>query len=692
MRTPKGWTYAGVHAGIKAVRRDLALFASEAPCVAAALLTQNKAKAAPIVDLAPRLPGEGFRALVINSGNANALTGEAGVADVRALNAGFAGALGVQADQVISTSTGVIGVRLPAAKLIAAAPRAIEALRSGIEAAAEAILTTDTRPKLAHRVVRVGGRDVTIAACAKGSGMIAPQPATMLAVLPTDAPILLHDLQAILARATAGTFGDLVIDGETSTNDAVFALANGLAGGAPLEGRELHAFADATHELCEELARSIAEDGEGATKSIEVLVDAAADGESARELAHAVAGSILVKTAVFGADPNWGRVLAAMGARAAARDLAFDPARATVRIQGVTVFAKGEPIAFDPPSLKARMREPRVRIDVDLGLGAHQGRGLGCDLSYDYVKINADYTSLITASAEGVVTKDDRLTNYTPGFKRALLVEALSYIAKFAGKRAVVCVRGDALVKDSLKATFAADINLLDAAGLLPIVVHGGGEEITRTLEKLGASRREIVRSEGGPLGHEVGEADPKMVEMVLTGRVSNELVSLLNQEQARAVGISGKDGGLLRAKRSEGRHGEIVSVDVTLLELLLGKEYVPVISPIGLGDDGEGYSLDTHAAAAEIAVALKADKLILIADAPGILQEGELISEMTAAQLSEKIAQGIVVGGMLELAHSALRAIAGGVARVHVVDGRVPHGVIAELFTDRGVGTLITP
>lgn len=684
MRTPKGWTYAGVHAGIKAVRRDLALFSSEAPCVAAALLTQNKAKAAPIVDLAPRLPGEGFRALVINSGNANALTGDAGLADVRAMNAGFAAALGVSTEQVISTSTGVIGVRLPAAKLVAAAPRAIEALRAGIEAAAEAILTTDTRPKLAHRVVRVGGRDVTIAACAKGSGMIAPQLATMLAVLTTDAPILLHDLQALLARATAGTFGDLVIDGETSTNDAVFALANGLAGGAPLEGGDLRAFADATQDLCEELARSIAEDGEGATKSIEVLVEAAADAASARELAHAVAGSILVKTAIFGADPNWGRVLAAMGARAAARDLAFDPARAAVRIQGVTVFAQGEPVAFDPPALKARMREPRVRIDVDLGLGVHHGRGLGCDLSYDYVKINADYTALITASAEGVVTKDDRLTNYTPGFKRALLVEALSYISKFAGKRAVVCVRGDALVKDSLKATFAADINLLDAAGLLPIVVHGGGEEITRTLEKLGASPGNLVG--------EVGEADPKMVEMVLTGRVSNELVSLLNQEQARAVGISGKDGGLLRARRTDGRHGEIVSVDVTLLELLLGKEYVPVISPIGLGDDGEGQSLDTHAAAAEIAVALKADKLILIADAPGILQDGELISEMTAAQLSEKMAQGIVVGGMLGLAESALRAIAGGVARVHVVDGRVPHGVIAELFTDRGVGTLITP
>jgi acetylglutamate kinase len=684
VRTPRGFGYAGVHAGIKAIRRDLALFVSEEPCVVATLLTQNKSKAAPILDLAPRLPGQGFRALVVNSGNANALTGRAGVEDVRAVNAGFAAALDVRPDQVLSTSTGVIGVRLPAHKLVAAAPKAVESLRGGIEAAAEAILTTDTRPKIGGRVVRLRGRDVVIAACAKGSGMIAPQLATMLAVFTTDAPIALHDLQACLSRATDATFADLVIDGETSTNDAVFAMANGMAGGPPLEGEELAAFSDALEDLADELSRTIAEDGEGATKTIEVLVRGADSSRAARELAHSVAGSILVKTAIFGADPNWGRVLASMGARAAARDLGFEPARCSVGLQGVTVFAQGEPIAFDGPALRARLREPRVRIDVDLGLGEHQGRALGCDLSYDYVKINADYTALITATAEGVVTKDDRLTNYTPGFKRALLVEALSYIAKFAGKRAVLCVRGDALVKDSLKATFAADVNLLDAAGLLPIVVHGGGEEITRTLERLGASPRQFV--------DELGEAEPKMVEMVLTGRVSNELVSLLNQDQARAVSISGKDGGLLRARRSELRRGAIASVDATLLELLLGKEYVPVISPIGLGDDGEGYSLDTHAAAAAVAVATKAEKLIYLADAPGILEHGELISELTAAELSRKIEAGVVSGGMLALARSALAAIEGGVTRVHVVDGRVPHSVIAELFTDRGVGTLVTP
>ncbi len=682
MRTPRGWTYAGVHAGIKAVRKDLALLVSEAPCVGAALLTQNKARAAPIVDLAARLPGEGFRALVMNSGNANALTGAEGLEDVAAINAGYAKALGLPKESVISTSTGVIGVRLPAQKLVDAAARAAGGLGAIVEGAAEAIMTTDTRPKIAHRVIALGGKDVVIAAIGKGSGMVAPQLATMMAIVTTDAAIALDALQDVLRAASDRTFADLVIDNETSTNDAVIALANGMAGNVVIErgAPELAVFAEAIESIFAELAQAIAEDGEGATKTIEVRVTGAPSDEIARDLAHAVAGSILVKTAAFGADPNWGRVLATLGARAASRGYAIDPIVARAAIQGVVVY-DGKPANFDATGLRARMREPRVLIAVDLNAGSGNGRALGCDLSYDYVKINADYAATITASAEGVVTRDDRLTNYTPGFKRALLVEALSYISRFATKRAVVCVRGDALVKDALKATFAADINLLDAAGLLPVVVHGGGPEITRTLERMGISPNAVIE-----------QHDSTMVEMVLDGRVNADLVSLLNGGAARAVGISGKDGGLLRARRVEGARGEIVSVDATLLELLLGKEYIPVISPMGLGEDGGNLHLETHAAAAAIAIAIKAEKLIMLADAPGILEHGELISELTAEQLAAKIDSGVVSGGMLALAKSGLRAIEGGVARVHVVDGRVPHGVIAELFTDRGVGTLVTP
>ncbi len=683
MKTPRGWTYAGVHAGIKAVRKDLALFASEAPCTAAGLFTINKAKAAPIVDAEARLPASGMRGLVINSANANALTGAAGVGDARAVQAAVARALGVGADTVLSASTGVIGVRLPVDKLADAAPKLVAALRQGMEAAAEAIMTTDTRPKLAGRVLRVGGAEVTIAACGKGSGMIAPSLATMIAVVTTDLRIDEVTLRDVIARAADETFHDLVIDGEMSTNDCVFAFANGLAENAPLAGDDLAAFEASITEIFAELTRAIAEDGEGATKVIEVTIDGAPDRAMARDLARTVVGSTLVKAAVFGADANWGRVLAAIGARAGARELPIDPHRATVTMQDVVVYTNERPTPFDAAGLRAKMRQPVVRITVDLACGDGSARALGCDLSYDYVKINADYAAQITASPEGTVTKDGRLGNYTPGFKRALLVEALSYIGKFAGRRAVVCARGEALVKESLKASLAADINLLDAAGLLPVVVHGGGPEIARTLDRLGLRPSDLV-----------GGDDHGLVEMVLSGRVNGELVSALNAESARAVGLSGKDAGLLRAKRIDRDHrlGEITHVDASLLELLLGKEYIPVISPIGMGDDGEGYHLDTHAVAAETAIAIKADKLIVLADAPGILQSGELLSELTASELRTKIAEGVVSGGMLALANSVLRALEGGVPRVHVVDGRVPHGIIAELFTDRGVGTLVLP
>jgi acetylglutamate kinase len=248
------------------------------------------------------------------------------------------------------------------------------------------------------------------------------------------------------------------------------------------------------------------------------------------------------------------------------------------------------------------------------------------------------------------------------------------------------------MVKDSLKASFANDINLLRSAGLLPIVVHGGGPEITDTMEKLGHGKSEFV--DGVRV---TGTEDVKIVEMVLTGKINTELVSLLNQQSAHAVGVSGKDAGLLRARklageggRDLGMVGEITSVNHELLKMLLGKKYVPVVSPVGLGEDGEGYNINADAAAAEIAVAVKAEKLIYLTDVAGILENGELVSEIGAGQLRKKIADGVIKGGMVAKAKSILRAIDGGVASVHIIDGRTPHSVIAELFTDRGVGTLI--
>jgi acetylglutamate kinase len=696
-KIPRGFRYAGVAAGIKPQRRDLALVVSDAPCAAAGVFTVNKARAAPVLDCETRLPGEGVRAVVVNSGNANALTGSAGLDDVVAVRAAVATAMGIQKRAVLSASTGVIGVRLPTQKIVAAAPNLVESLGDHPELAAEAIMTTDTRPKMAAREVVLGGKTATLSAICKGSGMIAPQMATMLCFVTTDAAIAPKALGAALSRAVEKSFNNLTVDGDMSTNDCVIALANGLAGNPRIAdaGPDLEVLEKALTDLCTELARAIAADGEGATKMVEVVVRGAPGEPIARDLARSIAQSSLVKAALFGADPNWGRILATVGARAGSQKYPVDPVTAAVAIQGVRVYGDGGPTPHDVAALKVRMREPMVSIEVDLVGGADTAVSWGCDLSYDYVKINADYTSLIITKDDGGVAKDDRVANYSPAFKRSLLVEALKYISAFSGTLAVVKYGGAALVKDSLKEAFAEDINLLKRVGLKPIVVHGGAPEITRTLEKLG-SRSEFVD------GLRITDAATlPVVEMVLTGKVNQELVSLLNARDTGAVGVSGKDGALLKARkrvhesgRDLGQVGEIVSVNRDFLRMLLKSNYVPVISPIGIAEDGNGLSIDSDDVAAAVAVALGAKKLIYLTDVPGILAsdpDGELLGQLTAGDLAARIQAGKVTGGMKHKALAALSALEGGVERVHVLDGRQPHTVIAELFTDKGVGTLVT-
>lgn len=693
MRLPQGFTYAGVFAGIKPNRADLALIYSETPCAAAGTFTVNTARAWPVRDAEKRLPAEGVHAAVINSGNANALTGAQGMDDVQAVLAAVAGALKIKPAAVLSASTGVIGVRLPVKKIVDAVPALVRALAPQAEGAAEAIMTTDTRPKLALREVRVGGKSALLAAIAKGSGMIAPQMATMLAVVTTDAAIKPGPLAGALRQAVQASFHNLTVDGDMSTNDTVFALANGRAGNAVITdpGPDLDAFQAALTSLCQELAREIAADGEGATKFVEVRVSGASGAEAAQDFARSIAGSNLVKAAIFGADANWGRVLSTVGARAGSQGHAADPVAATVRIQGVTVYA-GAPVAHDAAALRSKMRAPSVEIDVDLAGGRHAAVAWGCDLSYDYVKINADYSSTIIEKPDGGVARDDRLTNYSPSFKRNLLVEALSYIQRFAGKRAVIKYGGAGMMKESLKQSFAAEMLLLKSVGLYPIVVHGGGPEISHTLEKLG-SKSEFVD------GLRVTNAnDLKVVEMVLTGKINQEIVTLLNRGGPNAVGVSGKDGGLIRARkllgpegRDLGQVGEVTAIHRDFLEMLLAKSYIPVISPIGLGDDGASYNINADTVAAEIALAVGATKLIYLTDVPGILHDGELVTDLTLEELRARVASGAIAGGMLAKARSIDRALTGGVERAHVIDGRIPHSVIAELFTDRGVGTLVT-
>ncbi|MBC7345857.1 MAG: bifunctional glutamate N-acetyltransferase/amino-acid acetyltransferase ArgJ [Clostridia bacterium] len=391
----QGFLAAGVAAGIKKQGKDLALIYSRAEATAAALFTSNRVKAAPVLVTQEHLREGLAQAVVINSGNANACTGPEGLASARRMAAVTAEVLGLKTERVAVASTGVIGVPLPLPAVeegIWQAARALADDREAARDAATAILTTDTRPKEACLRVRLRGHWVTIAGMAKGAGMIHPQLATMLAVLVTDAAIEREALQAAFARAVARTFNQITVDGDTSTNDLALCLANGLAGNPPLAGGSaLAAFAEALEQVCTILARELVADAEGATKTITVVVRGAASEEEARLAARAVARSNLVKTAVFGADANWGRILCALGYSGAS----FDPSRVAIYLEGggerEQVAAHGCGLAFDEARARRILEHEEVVFVADLGAGRAEARAWGCDLSYDYVRINAAY-------------------------------------------------------------------------------------------------------------------------------------------------------------------------------------------------------------------------------------------------------------------------------------------------------------
>ncbi|MCB5950979.1 bifunctional glutamate N-acetyltransferase/amino-acid acetyltransferase ArgJ [Enterococcus sp. BWT-B8] len=386
--SPKGFYADGYHSGLKRKKKDIGWIYSEYPARAAAVFTTNAVQAAPIKITKEVLASDSLQAVVVNSGNANACTGAAGLTHAKEMQKIAAKQLGLSSSQVAVASTGVIGQELPMDKI----ENGIAHLnKTGGEAPAfhEAILTTDTRTKEIVLEVVIENRRVKMSGVAKGSGMIHPNMATMLAFITTDAAMSRELLQTMLKKITDETFNQITVDGDTSTNDMVLLMANGASGISEIQEhtQEYEIFQEMLYQVMKTLAMMIAQDGEGATKLIEATVTNGKDPLSARMIAKKIVGSSLVKTAMFGADPNWGRIICAIGYA----DPFVNPENIDIFIEGQPVLLHSQPQHFDERVMKEKLGKETITITVDLHEGAAAGKAWGCDLTYKYVEINALY-------------------------------------------------------------------------------------------------------------------------------------------------------------------------------------------------------------------------------------------------------------------------------------------------------------
>ena len=387
--SPEGFQAGATCAGIKEENKlDLGILFSEAPCVTAALFTTNKVKAAPVVLCQERLQRGRAVAVVVNSGCANAFTGEQGLRDAAEMAGLAAERIGVSPEDVLVASTGVIGEELPM-RLIRAGIEQIVLSTEGGHSLVKAMMTTDTVPK--EVAVRIGDSEFIIGGVVKGSGMIHPNLATMLCFLTTDAAVELDFLKLALRRAVDISFNMVSIDGDTSTNDTVLIMANGLAGNKPIsqDSRQASVFQQALDQVCIYLAKSMARDGEGAGKFIEVTVSGACSIAEARQAARTIVSSSLVKTAVYGSDPNWGRIVAAVGRSG----VEVVESKIGLHIGDICVVKGGRPLPFDKRSVVEVLKGDEVFINLDLNLGTASATAWGCDLTTDYVIINSEYTT-----------------------------------------------------------------------------------------------------------------------------------------------------------------------------------------------------------------------------------------------------------------------------------------------------------
>ncbi len=387
--SPKGFTADATHAELKFQKLDLGVILSQVPAAVAGVFTTNKVAAAPVLVGKELVAGGLAQAIIVNSAIANAVTGEEGLTNVKKTQRLVAEKFDIDAKHVGVCSTGVIGKQLPMDK-IALGISKLSAENGHATGFSEAILTTDLVKKEVVYEVELGGQTVTIAGVCKGSGMIHPNMATMLGFITTDAKIAQPLLQSILSEVIETTFNQITVDGDTSTNDTVYVLANGLAENTEIVAgtEDFDSFKSVLATVCQVLAKKIAADGEGATKLIEVSVSGAPNDLDARMIAKHIVGSSLVKTAIFGADPNWGRIISAIGQVAP-----FEVPDIELTIQGDLVLLHSTPVDFDQAVLSEKLKEPSIVVQVELNQGEHTGTAWGCDLTYKYVEINALYHS-----------------------------------------------------------------------------------------------------------------------------------------------------------------------------------------------------------------------------------------------------------------------------------------------------------
>jgi glutamate N-acetyltransferase / amino-acid N-acetyltransferase len=389
---PKGFRAGGIHCGIKKVKKDLALIVSDMPATAAAVFTLNKVQAAPVLVSKEHLhKSETFRAIIINSGNANACTGDRGYADAVTMAAETAKVLNTKPEEIFVASTGVIGDVLPIEKIVSGINQIVsETNKKEFLSAAEAIMTTDTFVKSISSTFLIDGKEVSIGGIAKGSGMIHPNMATMLAFVTTDATIEKNVFQSLLKNSADKTFNRIVVDGDTSTNDMVVALANGCSGASIIPGTKAYEiFEEHFTSVLKKLSLDIVIDGEGATKFIEVTVQGALSDEDAVKAARTVALSPLVKTAIHGEDANWGRIIAAVGYAG----IEFDPAKFEIAINDVPILKKGYAVTLPAEEANKTLKPKNISLIIKLNAGNGKGTCWTCDFSEEYVKINGSYRS-----------------------------------------------------------------------------------------------------------------------------------------------------------------------------------------------------------------------------------------------------------------------------------------------------------